>query len=190
MNSFKSINSKIAEKLINECKDLIIIDVRRFNEYKTGKIPNAINIPIEELEWEIEDLKENINKPILIYCKVGNKSALAWLSGTFSVLSLFLNIYTKEYKIQDEINQHRNAANALWDIRESYISLLTDYDILENDDIRHQRDVLCKKVSEVNNNYPATDSKSYRAAQKALKKDEEQTFKEGEIDSILPNRIG
>ena len=77
MNSFKSINSKIAEKLINECKDLIIIDVRRFNEYKTGKIPNAINIHIEELEWEIEDLKENINKPILIYCKVGNKSALA-----------------------------------------------------------------------------------------------------------------
>lgn len=85
-------------------------------------------------------------------------------------MSLFLNIYTKEYKIQDEINQHRNAANALWDIRESYVSLLTDYDILENDDIRHQKDVLCKKVSEVNNNYPATDSKSYRAAQKALKK--------------------
>ena len=26
---------------------------------------------------KIEDLKENINKPILIYCKVGNKSALA-----------------------------------------------------------------------------------------------------------------
>ncbi|WP_337998418.1 hypothetical protein [Bifidobacterium longum] len=45
-------------------------------------------------------------------------------------------------------------------------------------------------TTEVNNNYPATDSKSYRAAQKALKKDEEQTFKEGEIDSILPNRIG
>ena len=63
MNSFKSINSKIAEKLINECKDLIIIDVRRFNEYKTGKIPNAINIPIEELEWEIEDLKEITKDP-------------------------------------------------------------------------------------------------------------------------------
>lgn len=121
---------------------------------------------------------------------VTNKIALAWLSGIFSVLSLFLNIYTKEYKIQDEINQHRNAANALWDIRESYVSLLTDYEILENDDIQHQRDVLCKKVSEVNNNYPATDSKSYRAAQKALKKDEEQTFKEGEVDSILPNGIG
>lgn len=121
---------------------------------------------------------------------VTNKIALAWLSGISSVLSLFLSIYTKEYKIQNEINQHRNAANALWDIRESYVSLLTDYEILENDGMRHQRDVLCKKVSEVNNNYPATDSKSYRAAQKALKKDEEQTFKEGEVDSILPNGIG
>ena len=121
---------------------------------------------------------------------VTNKIALAWLSGISSVLSLFLSIYTKEYKIQNEINQHRNAANALWDIREGYVSLLTDYEILENDGIRHQRDVLCKKVSEVNNNYPATDSKSYRAAQKALKKDEEQTFKEGEVDSILPNGIG
>ena len=99
-------------------------------------------------------------------------------------------IYNKEYKIQDEINQHRNAANALWYIRESYVSLLTDYEILENDDIRHQRDVLCKKVSEVNNNYPATDNKSYRAAQQALKKDEEQTFKENEVDSLLPNGVG
>lgn len=128
---------------------------------------------------------------------ITNKNALAWLSGTFSVLSLFLNIYTKEYKIQDEINQHRNAANALWDIRESYISLLTDYDILENDDIRHQRDVLCKRVSEVNNNYPATDSKSYRAAQKALKRTKNKLLRKvrlipfclTELDKRLSNRI-
>lgn len=66
---------------------------------------------------------------------VTNKIALAWLSGISSVLSLFLSIYTKEYKIQNEINQHRNAANALWDIREGYVSLLTDYEILENDGI-------------------------------------------------------
>lgn len=31
--------------------------------------------------------------------------------------------------------------------------------------------------------------KSYRAAQKALQKEEEQTFKENEVDSILPNGI-
>lgn len=143
-------------------------------------------------------LCEDVSHPIIDYCRVidilrwarENPLASQQVSKLCTCVQNHGINYKKEYKIQDEINQHRNAANALWDIRESYISLLTDYDILENDDIRHQRDVLCKKVSEVNNNYPATDSKSYRAAQKALKKDEEQTFKEGEIDSILPNRIG
>ena len=56
MSSFKSISSKEANKLIENCSELVIIDVRRFSEYKSGRIPNAINIPVEELEWEIEDL--------------------------------------------------------------------------------------------------------------------------------------
>lgn len=77
MNSYKSINSTQAQRLINENSDLLIIDVRRFSEYKTGKIHNAINIPVEELEWEIEDLKEHKDEPILVYCKAGHKSALA-----------------------------------------------------------------------------------------------------------------
>ena len=65
------------QKLIKDSSDLIIIDVRRYSEFKQGRIPNAINIPVEELEWEIEELKENIDKPILVYCKAGHKSALA-----------------------------------------------------------------------------------------------------------------
>ena len=77
MSSFKSINSIQAQNLIKDCKDLMIIDVRRYSEFKENKIPNAINIPVEELEWEIEELKENKDRPILIYCKAGHKSALA-----------------------------------------------------------------------------------------------------------------
>ena len=59
MSLFKSISSTQAEKLIEDSSDLIIIDVRRYSEFKQGKIPNAINIPVEELEWEIEELKES-----------------------------------------------------------------------------------------------------------------------------------
>ena len=58
--------------------------VSRYSERARGivastanKIPNAINIPVEELEWELEDLKENKDRPILVYCKAGHKSALA-----------------------------------------------------------------------------------------------------------------
>lgn len=61
--------------------------------------------------------------------------------------------------------------------------------MLDDSEIQKKRDVLCNKVSEVNNNYPATDERSYRTAQKALQKEEEQTFKENEVDSILPNGI-
>ena len=61
--------------------------------------------------------------------------------------------------------------------------------MLDDSEIQKKRDALCNKVSEVNNNYSATDERSYRAAQKALQKEEEQTFKENEVDSILPNGI-
>lgn len=77
----------------------------------------------------------------------------------------------------------------MWGIREGYVSLLVDFEVLEDNEIQKRRDILCEKVSEVNNNYPATDAKSYKAAQKALQKEEEQTFKENEVDSILPNGI-
>ncbi len=73
MSSFKSISSIHAQNLIKDSKDLIIIDVRRYSEFKEKKIPNAINIPVEELEWEIEELKESKDKPIIVYCKAGHK---------------------------------------------------------------------------------------------------------------------
>ncbi|ADC90457.1 hypothetical protein [Mageeibacillus indolicus] len=69
------------------------------------------------------------------------------------------------------------------------VNELVDFEVLDDSEIQKKRDVLCNKVSEVNNNYPATDERSYRAAQKALQKEEEQTFKENEVDSILPNGI-
>ena len=69
------------------------------------------------------------------------------------------------------------------------VNELVDFEVLDDSEIQKKRDVLCNKVSEVNNNYPATDERSYRAAQKALQKEEEQTFNENEVDSILPNGI-
>ena len=109
-----------------------------------------------------------------------------WVAGISVSISLALNLYAKEYKKQDEIIQHRNAANELWEIRESYVSLITDFEVLEDSEIRQKRDELCHKVSDINRKYPATDRQSYIEAQKALKENEEQTFNEGEVDALLP----
>lgn len=76
MSLIKSISNIQAEKLIAEKKDLLILDVRTLNEFKSGKIPNAINIPVDEIEWEIEQLESYKNKEILVYCKVGMRSSV------------------------------------------------------------------------------------------------------------------
>lgn len=120
---------------------------------------------------------------------ITNQMALNWVAGIAAVMSLGLNLYAKEYKIQNDVNRHREAANELWDVREGYISLLVDFEMLENSEIQTRRDSLSNRVSEINKNFPATDAKSYKAAQKALQDEEEQTFSEDEVNSILPNGI-
>ena len=117
---------------------------------------------------------------------VAHDDRFIWLAAAASFVSLALNLYSKEYKKQNEIIQHRNAANELWEIRESYVSLITDFEVLEDLEIRQKRDELCQKVADINRKYPATDRKSYKEAQNALNENEEQTFKDGEVDALLP----
>ena len=51
-------------------EDFIIIDVRTEEEYKTGHIKNAINIP----NREINKIDYPKNQPIAVYCKTGKRS--------------------------------------------------------------------------------------------------------------------
>lgn len=112
-----------------------------------------------------------------------------WIGGGTAFISLALNLYMLNFNLPDDIKNHTDAANELWDVREAYNSLLTDFDDLDIDLIRKQRDQLTEKVSSVNKKYPATDSKSYKATQKALKEEEEQTFNKGEAERLLHSGI-
>ena len=112
-------------------------------------------------------------------------SCLPVIGGFFAFLSLSINLYSLHFNLPDKIKQHTDAANELWIIRESYISLITDFCTLSNEEIRTNRDKLTEKVSYVNKHYPGTDAKSYEEARKALQQQEEQTFNEGEAEKIL-----
>lgn len=111
------------------------------------------------------------------------------LGSVISLALLFLNTYTKNINLSETAQEHKKASDLLWKIREEYVSLLTDFEILDIDSIMNKRDELQERTAEVYNNSPRTDSKSYKAAQKALKTEEEQTFSEEEIDVMLPNSI-
>ena len=120
---------------------------------------------------------------------ISNEKVSAIVGGILSLVLLILNTYIKNFNLTEISQKHQKASDLLWKIREEYVSLLTDFEILEMDEIMSKRDELQNRTAEVYTNSPRTDSKSYAAAQKALKTDEEQTFSEKEIDVMLPNSI-
>lgn len=57
-------------------KGAIIIDVRNFGEFKNGNITGSKNIPLNALNFEIEEIK-SWNKPIITCCLSGIRSSQA-----------------------------------------------------------------------------------------------------------------
>ena len=115
---------------------------------------------------------------------------IAAVIGTIlSTVLLVLNAYTKKYDLAGLAEKHKTAASSLWDIRESYLSLLADFRFMPVGDVITKRDELQKKLGNIYKGCPRTNSKAYEAAQKALKENEELTFSDEEIDKLLPTRI-
>ena len=117
---------------------------------------------------------------------ITNETALTYVSGVCSAILLGITLYFKDFNLSLEITRHSAVANALWIVREEYISLLTDFSNLSNDEICDRRNQLQKRTAEIYETAPKTDSKSYEAAQKALKCEEEQFFTADELYQLLP----
>ena len=64
-------------QIMNENTNYIILDVRTYEEYKDGHIPNAICIPNEKIESNITRELTDKNQLILVYCRSGNRSKQA-----------------------------------------------------------------------------------------------------------------
>ena len=107
---------------------------------------------------------------------------LSWIGGLTSAIALGLNLYSLNFNLPSDIKSHTDAANELWDVREAYRSLLTDYGELTNDEIRAKRDEIAQMVSRINKKYPGTDSKAFTEAQKNI---QSYMFDEGESSRLL-----
>lgn len=55
----------------------ILLDVRRADEFASGHIPGAVNLPNEEIGKAEIPLLPDKNQTIYIYCRSGNRSKLA-----------------------------------------------------------------------------------------------------------------
>ena len=75
--SYRQISMNEAAAMMAEETDYIILDVRRADEFASGHIPNAINIPNEEIgTTQIPELPHQ-DQLILVYCRSGNRSKQA-----------------------------------------------------------------------------------------------------------------
>ena len=75
--TYTQITMSEAVEMMEIESDYIILDVRRPDEFATGHIPNAINIPNESIGTdEISELPDK-DQLILVYCRSGNRSKQA-----------------------------------------------------------------------------------------------------------------
>ena len=54
----------------------IVVDVRSPQEFEGEHFPGAINIALEQVQEKVNDFKE-MPKPIIAYCRSGNRSGMA-----------------------------------------------------------------------------------------------------------------
>lgn len=73
---YKQLDTNEAVRLLND-DNTIVIDVREGNEMSAGKIKGARHIPLGQVATRLGELEKSKDQPILIYCRSGNRSALA-----------------------------------------------------------------------------------------------------------------
>lgn len=69
-------NIKLKE-MIDDNKDVILLDIREKEEFEEKSIPKAINIPLSKLLFSLDDIEDYKTKNIVVYCRSGHRSVTA-----------------------------------------------------------------------------------------------------------------
>jgi sulfur-carrier protein adenylyltransferase/sulfurtransferase len=71
------IDASTARERLDEPEPPFLVDVRRREEWDEGYIPGAIHIPRGSLESRIEKAVPDHDRPVVLYCATGERSAFA-----------------------------------------------------------------------------------------------------------------
>lgn len=73
--TFERINPEDMVQITESEDDYIVLDVRRPTEYRVGHLPNALNIPLSQLESNLSKLDKS--KKFIVHCAGGYRSVIA-----------------------------------------------------------------------------------------------------------------
>lgn len=121
----------------------------------------------------------------------GENQTVGIITASISAILFGINSYVKGHDLGRIAQKHSDAASDLWDVREKYLSLITDMKAgtIQTVEIIAKRDGLQEKLSGIYKGSPRTISKAYKEATKALKVNEELTFSDEEINLFLPKEL-
>lgn len=96
--NYKNLSSDKLKELIQNNKNILLIDIRSKDEFEEVNIETSINIPLQDLLYNIDELQEHNDKNIVIYCRSGHRSVTAC---NLLAMEGFKNLYNLEYGINE-----------------------------------------------------------------------------------------
>ena len=177
---------EILESQIRECFGRVV-----WTHKTQEKCADILSCRNSVFKWVQIILSAITTTGILASC-FSDSSWVKIVSAIISFVLVCINAYLKQYDLGELSQRHTEAAVGLWDIRESYFSLLTDMRLDSNvaiEEIKKKRDELQGRLKRLYKCSPRTISKAYTEATKALKECEEMTFSDDEIDKFLPEQL-
>ena len=121
----------------------------------------------------------------------GDCKAVSIITAIISTLLVAINTFLKGTDLGEIAQKHSDAASKLWNVREKYLSLITDINIggISINEMTQRRDELQEDLFNIYLGSPRTINKAYKKATEALKLNEELTFSSDEIDMLLPIQL-
>ncbi len=73
LSPVKEIGTAVATRLINR-ENAVLLDVREAAELESGKLPNAVHVPLSQLKDRAGELAKYASRPVIVYCARGQRS--------------------------------------------------------------------------------------------------------------------
>lgn len=89
LSPMKEVGTLNVTHLINT-QDAVLLDVRETREFDGARLPNAVHIPLSQLDSRVSELSKHTKRPVVAYCSRGQRSRMA---GTALAKAGFTDLY-------------------------------------------------------------------------------------------------
>ena len=101
LSPVKEIGTLNVTQLMNH-ENAVLLDLREPAEFKGGKLPGAVHIPLSQLAQRGDELAKLAARPVVAYCALGRRSAM--VGGALTKLG-----FTQIYSLRGGVKAWREA---------------------------------------------------------------------------------